>query len=324
MKKSLLFTILGTMALSAAATETSKNHVMDLRSGEFTFSDNGAWTDTYNEDAYTVDVDIFSASHSSGWSGSYYDGFIPCISTDNTDHSSDGWVANQWGCMAGGAVKVDENGNVLTDEEGNVLAEEGAPYLMCYWSAWYEYDENHVAQILLSTDKAMYAKEVYVSTHPYAYYTLVNGDSFSRAFNQADDEFTLLAHGLNSDFEDNGKVVKYVLTNTVDNGNGEYVPNQSTNWQRVDLSELGEVAGVYFTMESTDTGDYGINTPTYFCLDRFTVSEEPTSSVKEIAVEGNSTPIYYTLQGVKVSGANLAPGVYVKVVNGKASKVQIR
>lgn len=39
------------------------------------------------------------------------------------------------------------------------------------------------------------------------------------------------------------------------------------DWQNVDLSSLDSVTSLSFNVFSSDTGDYGINTPTYFCLD---------------------------------------------------------
>ena len=41
------------------------------------------------------------------------------------------------------------------------------------------------------------------------------------------------------------------------------------NWTWLDLSALGNVDSLQFVMESTDTGSFGINTPTYFCMDNF-------------------------------------------------------
>ena len=43
-------------------------------------------------------------------------------------------------------------------------------------------------------------------------------------------------------------------------------------WQWIDCSKLGAVDSVFFTMLSSDTGSYGINNPTYFCMDNFTTS----------------------------------------------------
>ncbi len=39
------------------------------------------------------------------------------------------------------------------------------------------------------------------------------------------------------------------------------------NWQKVNLSALGKVDSVSFSLASTDNGDYGMNTPAYVCID---------------------------------------------------------
>ena len=44
-------------------------------------------------------------------------------------------------------------------------------------------------------------------------------------------------------------------------------------WKKVDLTSLGKVKKIVFTMSSTDSGQWGINTPTYFCLDQLKVTE---------------------------------------------------
>lgn len=45
------------------------------------------------------------------------------------------------------------------------------------------------------------------------------------------------------------------------------------SWEYVDLSSLGEVKTVEFTLSSSDVGDQGINTPTYFAMDNLVVPE---------------------------------------------------
>jgi hypothetical protein len=49
-------------------------------------------------------------------------------------------------------------------------------------------------------------------------------------------------------------------------------------WEWLDLKSLGVVAALNFSMESTDMGDWGINTPAYFCLDDFN-GNDPESPV---------------------------------------------
>ena len=46
-----------------------------------------------------------------------------------------------------------------------------------------------------------------------------------------------------------------------------------STWQQVDLTRLGEVTKIAFSMSTTDVGPSGMNTPLYFCLDQLTVTE---------------------------------------------------
>ena len=91
-----------------------------------------------------------------------------------------------------------------------------------------------------------------------------------------------------------------------DNSRSENADDWKLNdtWEWVDLSELGQIASIYFTMESSDTGDYGINTPTYFCLDKLTVSTEPSSVEESVAAQ---MKVYYDRSNgaVRVESAQL-------------------
>ncbi|MCH5219778.1 MAG: carboxypeptidase regulatory-like domain-containing protein [Muribaculaceae bacterium] len=51
-------------------------------------------------------------------------------------------------------------------------------------------------------------------------------------------------------------------------------------------------------------------------------SETGVNGIVTDVTEG--TPVFYNLNGVLVSGENMVPGVYVKVVNGKATKVVVK
>lgn len=45
--------------------------------------------------------------------------------------------------------------------------------------------------------------------------------------------------------------------------NGDYVKE----WKYADLSSLGKVTKLSFTFEGSDSGDWGLNTPAYMCID---------------------------------------------------------
>jgi len=62
-------------------------------------------------------------------------------------------------------------------------------------------------------------------------------------------------------------------------------------WEWLNLTSLGAVKELHFGMESSDVGDWGINTPTYFCMDNFTAAKLTSAvNVNEITQELNVFP----------------------------------
>ena len=258
---------------------------------EFTIdAEKGFWTETYNtaEEYRHIEFGLFSLTHIlNGFGGtdvgggmSYWDGFTYCTSGNTNDYgeagSSDGWVAQQWGCMAGGGIRSDENGAVITGENGKPLVEKGIPYLVAYWGYWIETIDAGAPCLQINfTDGNQYQPlGIYINNHPWAYYGNIHGDGFARPFEDGD-YFKLFVHGVNEVGEDIGVAVEHTLAEFK---NGTL--NQSPDWEWVDLSALGTVSGIYFTMYSTDslTG-YGPNTAVYFCLDKLQVrSPQETSA----------------------------------------------
>ena len=97
----------------------------------------------------------------------------------------------------------------------------------------------------------------FINNTAYAVTSMVNGDSFAKAFGK-DDWFKLTCIGVKGGAQVATK--DFYLAQ-----NGEYV----VGWTYVDLSELGEIDGLTFEMSSSDTGTYGMNTPAYFAMDNF-------------------------------------------------------
>jgi hypothetical protein len=270
----------------------------------FTLDANGVWTETYNDEDYSFiefNNSTFMFSHliggeGSAWGGSFWDGFTYSKNGDNTDYGQGGsssWVDNQWGNMAGGGIKTDAEGNILTGG-GVVLTDPDAPYLVGYWSFMDGYYDYPVLTVIF--DDVYYAQEVYINNSPWSYYGNMDGDGFARALNQEGDYFKLFIHGLDENYEDNGKTAEYVLAEFKDG-----VLHQSPNWERVDLSALGEVGGIYFTMQSTDSDPiYGMNTAAYFCMDKLQVSKDapvPEHTFTITAPEGAN--VYVGAKGSK-------------------------
>ena len=269
--------------------------VMDLsrptRPAEITLNSEGYWDEVYNtSDEYKhVEFGLFSVTHCiHGFGGTdvgggmtYWDGFVYSVNGDNADYgvtgSSDGWLMKQWGCMAGGGIKTDAGGNVVKDADGRVVSEKGVPYLVGYWG-YYEEEINGKepsCQINFTDGNLYRTLGIYLCNHPWPYYGNIHGDGFARPFDLPGDEFAIYIHGVNERGEDVGRVVKHVFADTEDTGDGLYQVRQSDRWEWVDLSALGSVAGIYFTMTSTDSDPiYGMNTACYFCVDRLTVEAD--------------------------------------------------
>lgn len=262
-------------------------------------SGKGNWTETYNDKDYSyIKFDKFSFSHliageGASYGGYYWDGFSVCSSGDSTNYQSDGsqgWVANQWGCMAGGGIKTDANGEIVKNANGDVVVEKGLPYLLAYWGYYMEASGTHCLQTIFNDGKSYKASGMFVNNSPWPYYGNISGDGFARKFNQEGDVFKLIIHGLDRDLKDNGKAVGHKLA---EYKNG--VLTQSSKWEWVDLSSLGEVSGLYYTMSTTDADPiYGPNTAVYFCMDKLQVQR---SSNVSITMNGTSQKIVLVKKG---------------------------
>ncbi|NDW08590.1 DUF4465 domain-containing protein [Dysgonomonas sp. 520] len=287
----------------------------------------GQWTGTYDDENYPfIEFNSFAFSHiiNGMGMGSYWDGFTYCTSGDITNYgavgNSDGWIANQWGCMAGGGIKTDEEGNILKNGDGEVVVEKGIPYLVAYWGHFMETYGEHSLQTIL-TDGEMYeAVGVYVNNHPWPYFGILSGDGYATPFSKEGDNFKLIIHGLDENYEDNGLSVTHTLAEFKD---GKLIQNDK--WEWVDLSPLGRISGLYYTMETSDANPmWGPNTATYFCLDKLQVRVPITSGIKdntpnvqliihtnyvEIESDQNTAIEIYDMQGRKVLSDTVLPGI---------------
>ncbi|MEL6636623.1 MAG: DUF4465 domain-containing protein [Bacteroidota bacterium] len=72
-------------------------------------------------------------------------------------------------------------------------------------------------------------------------------------------------------------------------------------WTFVDLSSLGPVDSLLFSLTSSDNGNYGMNTPAYFCVDNFTTSDGVIASTTAVpaptfSVQPNPTTDWVNVQ----------------------------
>ncbi len=276
MKKIFTLVASALMASAAWAGVITLDMNRPLNPAAIEYGDNNVWTECYNDVDYTWlefgdGYTEFMLSHliggeGSSWGGYYWDGFTPAIGGDQTDYgqsgASDGWTVNYGGCMAGGGCVLKRDGSVTVDP--------AQPYFVAYYANFWGFPTNEVKFIDMNGNEEFEPAGVYVCNHPWPYYGCVHGDGMARAFEEGD-YFELTAVGVAA----NG-TEKRVSINLIEFTDGEL--KALNDWTFFDLSSLGRVTSVYFELNSTDSGAYGMNTAAYFCMDKFQVKAEDSAA----------------------------------------------
>lgn len=254
------------------------------------YNEQGVWRDVYKDEAF-VQSQGFRFSHVSS-SPHYYNGFVASRSTTVLESAN---FDDQFGCMARGGV-----------------AGEGSPYLVAYWDAYAE-SLSIERSCEVTFPAPYYTAGFYVCNNPYTYYAIQKGNSYAAKFEQGA-WLKLIAHGVDATGNETGTVEHY-LTDYRSEKPEEWTLNKSWKW--VDLSTLGKVSSLYFTMESSDTGAQGMKTPAYFCFDRLMVLTAPASVDEALAA---TATVYFDRVASAVRVESAAP-VETAVYNSRGALV---
>ncbi|MGA1824968.1 MAG: DUF4465 domain-containing protein [bacterium] len=151
------------------------------------------------------------------------------------------------------------------DAQFNAIAGEGvnqsSNYVVVYVNAF----ADTLPTITFSEETEL--EGAYVTNSNYTYYSLLEGDMFAKKFEEGD-WFMLTITGRDTEGNSAGDV-EFLLAE-----NSDIVDS----WVWVDLSDLGSVTSIEFALSSSDTGEWGMNTPAYFCMDNVTSAEEREAS----------------------------------------------
>lgn len=123
------------------------------------------------------------------------------------------------------------------------------------------------AVISFKDGKAYMFTGFYVTNATYAYKSMQNGDGFAKKFAEGD-WFKLEIFGNTEQGADTQPVEVYL--SDFRNGKKEML----NTWKWVNLEPLGEVKSLHFRLSSSDNGQFGMNTPSYFCIDGVTAIKE--------------------------------------------------
>lgn len=258
MKKSTLIMLLAAFGAGAADEVITLDLTKATTPLEFE-TESGAWTGTFNDDASSIESQCFSFIHSSMSDWNTWWGFSASISADNT--KKDNFLAYQWSNMAAGGVSFDENGKLVVDPK--------VPYLVGYFAEGFSL---HPTDMVFNDGKNYDPQGVYINLTSYPYYCLEYGGEPARPCVEGD-WLNLIIHGIAPD--ESEKTVTVKLFSFTD---GDMTINRG--WKYVDLTELGTVNEIYFTMDGSDKSSWGLNTPAYFALDKLSVKPAAEDAIE--------------------------------------------
>jgi len=253
----------------------------------FTLDENTAWDGVIDEfSSFESGLTSFS-NYKSDWS---WEGWAYSNVTDNTTPG----YGNQFSAIAG---------------SGFNSANYGVGYVGSDWTSY-----EPIPLSFEFKDGASYEVEgLFITNSTYSALTMQDGDDFTMKFGGEDgtspDYFKLIIWGEKDGNKTSDEIDFYLADYRFEDDREDYIIK---TWQWVDLSSLGEVDKVYFSVESSDVGEYGINTPTYFNIDNIYVANKIITTIKE---ENSLSVIAYPNPIKDV--------VYIATENGENAKVNI-
>jgi len=194
---------------------------------------------------------------------------------------------------------------------------------------------------VLKFDVRSTVQSVSISNSAYAYYSMLEGDAFAKKFGgetgNDPDYFELKIQKFLDGILSTEEVTLKLADYTFADNSQDYILDA---WNEIDLQALGLADSLFFTLSSTDVGDFGMNTPAYFCIDNIFSTPQPIgleelnedvikmypNPVKDIFTVDSKEQLnlqIYTAKGRKVLaqilqvGSNmisieqLKPGVYI-------------
>jgi len=239
------------MFSSCSKDDDDVQFTLNLAQTQISYNEENVWSEVGTDKVLSSQFLTFSHSGFYGEWGLVWNGFCPARCTSTTDPGEPRYL-KQFDIMTGGGLKGG-----------------GTPYLVAFWDCTETettpLDSRSVHITFRDTPESakhpFIPKEVYITNTCYTYYTMLKGDSFTHAFKEGD-SFKLIAHGVHLDGSES--TLEFSLANCQGSDKEKWYVN---TWEKWTLDALGTVTDIYFTMQSTDNGMWGMNTPSYFAMD---------------------------------------------------------
>jgi hypothetical protein len=158
---------------------------------------------------------------------------------------------------------------------------EGAMGSSTYGVAYMSYLTNNVVMNLTGAAEGGGIEGMYVNNSTYAYLSMRDGDAIAKKFGgitgNDPDFFLLTIEKYNNGVLGTQKVEFYLADFRSANNADDYLISE---WTYLDLSSLGNADSLAFSLSSSDVGQFGMNTPSYFCLDDLTTKDSPVTGIR--------------------------------------------
>ena len=244
-----------TMNLNTATDASFQPIDFATESGNGFYDITDVWDSTYNDGPLSrfvyTNKDTFALLHlpsENAWDGMSWEGFT--ISQVDTD------TKNVFSCVAKGGVQG-----------------EGTPYAIGYYSDYVSSTLGYASNMILFNE-VYYPEYVYICQNSNTFEAISNGLTPANKFTEKD-SLVLTISGIDDEWHDTQQVVYFLALGREFN----------QGWVKVDLSSIGATKGLSFRIRSTDVGQWGTNTPTYFALDKLTVSQQAITALPSLTTQ---------------------------------------
>ena len=130
-----------------------------------------------------------------------------------------------------------------------------------------------------------------VNNSTYTYLSMLDGDAFAKKFGGVTgddpDYFLLTVKGYYQGELRPDTVNHYLADFRFEDNSQDFIQNE---WTSVDLGSMGLLDSLTFHLSSTDVGQFGMNTPAYFCLDNVLLGVEGNTSEIATSLDINIGP----------------------------------
>lgn len=242
------------LALISISLETIAQTVSTF--DDLILTEDSYWNGSDNSGGFQSGEAYFHNEYHTEWSY-WLEGFAYSNKTDNTNPG----YSNLYSAFTGGGYGGSANYAVATG--------------------------SNVGIKLTGSEAGKLVRGLYMTNTTYAALSMKDGDQFAKKFGgeagNDPDWFKVTITGYRNGVSTRNNVEVYLADYRFDDNSKDYIVDY---WKWVDLTPLGMVDSIAFSMASSDVGEFGMNTPAFFAIDNFndlrfapTVDVEGTTAI---------------------------------------------